>query len=335
MANPTDVMAGWQRNNLYFWLTTAIGTAPTLDPTIALRSSDAVIWPTPNAEVEDLGLRSSGIPMRKATEYKVGANRPSLTIEHPLNGKWAALSLTSLLQVKGTYATQNYQHIPYTDAQAKWFLGFETGVEFSGSENSVEQVYGMVAKTCTFTLPIAGPNRGRAMLRTEFLVAAHGGLKDTITGTTPPAPLTGTGVGDDLIETADFTMAGAGTKFVDLELTISNNADFSPNATDPPDAIHLGDLSISGKVTVAMATGDTDEWAVMRAGYAAGTQKDMVWTAATALIAAVSCLFQDSGPPSVQGNVLTASFPFIGVYKDATSPKFTSYAASDFLSTWT
>ena len=326
----TQLVAKWQKSPLYADLTTAINTAYTTGE-FKFRNMGVGFWPDAQVSLEDHGLFAGGVCMRQADSLTAG--RPTIdgvTLEHPLTKTWAGLVLASLMQNK-TFSTNKYVISPYTDSPAKWFLGMETGYAETGSEKGIWNAHGYVARKVKINLPVVGADGGKATIGTEF-IGRDSADADAATSTAGAADT------DAPLMTKDFalTIGGAASSFVSADITLDTKAAVVPSAAALPEAIQLGDLEISGNLTLLFDADSTASlgYTTARAAQKAGTALALVFTHSSFKMT-FSAKLGPSGPPSEQGNSLVVAYPITGVYVGVASPQFEVAAASDIFASWT
>ena len=325
MSTVGTILAPWQKSNLQVYLLNTIGAAIAGTADFAFANIGTGPWPKKNKPIRDLGFQSAGgahsLPL--VTDYQhASVERPSVPVNFPFQIKPLTLAMGSLLQNKGVGVT-NPEFLPYTDPQAKWFLGFEAQY----GANAGGQMLGAVAKSVKISCPPSGADGGTPTLSVDFI----GHSVEQISATTGVGTLDATLP----IQSTDcaWTIGGAAMGHCAFDLSFENEADWDPQVGTTPVGIHLGKLRYSGSIKVVMSATAADEWNTIRdlwAGTAgaAPTASALVLTitfpgSVGTAVFNIPAVWDEPGDPEVQGNVMVCSMPFKPAYVDATHPNVT------------
>jgi hypothetical protein len=323
----TDIVAPWQKQNTSIWLTTAIGTSPTSTATFCFRNVGAGPWPKSGMPLNEYEHQQQGKPLRDANDYKLGIVRPAFSLELPFTPTTMAFGLISLLQNKS--GATDLSVLPYSDPNAKWFFGVTTGF---GNAVSYRQAYGAIVKSLTISIPAADASGGHPTLKLDCIAAYGernaGGSAATL-NTDKPCLSTDWG----------FLINAVAKKFAGAEITLTNNAEWSPHVDANADMINLGKLDISGNVGVAVSNAASDEWDAINDAYEAGSsidfRFDLTYSAVTHTIRIPVVFLEEPPEPAEQSGVAVSKIPFKGIYKDADEPGIVLTGLASTFSAWT
>lgn len=347
MANPAGAVARWQKANLKIWTEVAIGTAISGNADLVFRNIDMGPWPKVGRSVDEWPHGTDGYPMKVAGDYSVGVARPTITFRLPLTKESLSLGLASVLQggyestldyvfnftlaTAPIYSAASAASPPVMSSNAKYFMMIEAGWA-QADGYTVRQGLGFVCKRLSLVFPAVGTDGGMPELEFECIAGKCDTDGAAFTGTDPVVDSEAPPRSKDLAFTE---LSDASNKWISASLQIENNADWDPSQGDTAAGIQLGDLKISGDVTVAMALA-ADEYGTIAAAYKAKDVKALTWTISSFLAFTTSVLWQEPGDPALQGNVSASTIPFIGVRVGNTDPQFTvtGGATDSILTNW-
>ncbi len=284
-----------------------------------LRDAKLAVWPKARKPVIVDAASGSGKPIRDASNYRLGRVNPAFTIEVPPTTTGLAIGFCLLLQQE-SYGSGKYTFGQYTSQAATLFAHVEGGVS-----GLVYKAVGSVVRTLGLTIPPVGEDRGQASLRLD-MIAANASRQAAFTA---GSPVVDAGAPK---ETADFylKLATAAKSFVGIDLSITNNAAGSPTSAETSEAILLGELGITGSLTVLSTTTSDEEYDQLMDAHEAKTTIE-IEVGVSGHHKIVFDALIDSPEETEQGNVVVARFPFRAVYVDAGSFAAEVNSAADIL----